>query len=175
MVVQVLSEGMTFEQRPEECMREVYYRHRRQPVQRPWGRNELGVSYLWQGSQGGKGYTKFPNFSKYTEPLTGGNGGGGGGGMSSSLSSFSGKTWCQGRAVNLDLSQKTMGPRNQWSVGLKVNGQRAGARADHVEFVNRSGLKKNFPVRGRSFWPASKRRLLWCLRADMENEDLLPS
>lgn len=94
-------------------------RHRRQPVQRPWGRNELGVCYLWQGSQGGKGYTKLPNFSKSTEPLTGGNGSGGGGGMSSSLSSFSGKTWCQGQAVNLDLSQKTMGPRNQWSVGAE--------------------------------------------------------
>lgn len=76
MVGQVLSEKVTFEQRPDARLREVYSRHRRQPVQRPWGRKELGVRSLWQGSQGGKGYAKFPNFSKSTEPFAAGNGGG---------------------------------------------------------------------------------------------------
>ena len=79
-------------------------------MQGPWGRNELDMCCLQQGNQEGKGYTKFPNFSKSTEYFTGNwRKQWDGSGMNFSLLSISGKT-CQGKTVNLDLSQKTMGP-----------------------------------------------------------------
>lgn len=151
MAEEVLSEKGTTERRSglgklSKYPGEVYFRQRKEPVQRPLGRNELGMCYLQRGSQGGKGYTKLPNFSKSTEHWTGNwQKQWDGDGLSASLSSFSGKTWCQGQTVNPDASPKTMGPWNKRSVRLKVNGQRAGARVAHMEFVNRSVFEKEFP------------------------------
>ena len=101
----------TFEQRSEVSKPgEAYSWQRKQPVQGPWGRNGLDMCCMHGGSQEGKGYTQFPNFSTCTEHFTGNwRKQWDGSGMSFSLLSFSGKT-CQGETINLDLSQKTMGP-----------------------------------------------------------------
>lgn len=137
-------------------LREEAPRQREQPVQRPWGSDELWHVLFLTRQPGRQGLHQVSQLQQIYRTLNCRKLWGGGG-MSSSLSRFFGKTWCQKLTVNLNLSQKTMGPWNQWSVRLKVNGQRAGAQADHMEFVNKSGLKKNFPVRGRNFWPASKK------------------
>ena len=140
----------TFEQRSEVSKPgESYSWQRKQPVQGPWGRNGLDMCCMHGGSQEGKGYTQFPNFSTCTEHFTGNwRKQWDGSGMSFSLLSFSGKT-CQGETINLDLSQKTMGPWNPWSVRLKVNCRRAGARVAHMEFVKGSVFEKEFPSSGQ--------------------------
>lgn len=75
----VPSEKGVFEQRPEvgggaEQIASLFWAQGTASA-KALGQKRAGLAPLWPGSQGGKGYTKFPSFSK----STGGNGAGQGG------------------------------------------------------------------------------------------------